>query len=325
MARRRDLQRERSHQRTLSRKTVRCAWRVDAGRSIRGRAADVQSRYGTHAHRTGCRCRQGVAAIEPHRARFHAAEPDAPIFEQSAGVRSRGRRRVDRFLRSRESAVVRIHDESNAERRTRRRSALVADAAGDVRRGRCAVHSSGCGWDRYERWLMAGCRYRRRAIDDDVAEFTVLQDTMKYAVAQYVLAAAIGCLVAFIGTNPEMTPGARFLQIMLGIVVGFAVHRVLPRWRRRHALGREGARFRVSRRQLVAPSGRTIPRHEIIDVIAFTTSNVDEAAYALGVQTRNGRPERLASRLTLPMALLLRTEVRSVLGLIGESSPRAVR
>jgi hypothetical protein len=172
---------------------------------------------------------------------------------------------------------------------------------------------------------MTGCRYTRRAIGDDVAEFTVVPDQKKNTAGSYVLAAAIGCFVAFFGTPADITPQARLLQIILGIVAGFGVYRALSWWRTRHRLGRTGARFRVSSRQLVAPSGRTIPRHEIIDVIAFTTSDVDEASYALRVQTRDGAPERLASRLTLPMALLLRTEVRSVLGLIGESSPRAVR
>ena len=69
---------------------------------------------------------------------FMLPSPMRRFSNNPEGVRSRRRRRFARLLRSGEPRVVRLHDESDAERRSRRRSALVADDSGDVRRNRRA-------------------------------------------------------------------------------------------------------------------------------------------------------------------------------------------
>ena len=150
VARRGNLQRQRPHECAFARAFLRGGGCVHARRIVCRRATRVERRDGAHAHRTGRRCRQSAATVEPHRARLHAAESDAALFRQPESVRSRRRGWLARFLRSGKSRVVRLCDEPDAGRRSRRRPALVADDPGDVRRNRRALHAACAGRRRHD-------------------------------------------------------------------------------------------------------------------------------------------------------------------------------
>src|SRR4051794_20466666 len=133
--------------------------------------------------------------------------------------------------------------------------------------------------------MATGSSFTQQAQGDGSIEFNVTPSRIKNTVGGIALAAIVGFYFAFTGG----ANGTSWLQIGVGIAIGYGVHLGIVWWRTRRLNpggAPRGGSFRVKDDTIVLPGGPTIARSEIRDLTeSNTSSDAANPSYVLGTDT----------------------------------------